>query len=381
MGSQKHRPSTSNSNESSSSFETPRGGAKKKKVKKALFGDVFANPNMLKAMSHTSEDGWMQVHAKKKNKNPPLQRQLPNRTFSGVGEEDLRSSQVKGTGSKLADKKSKSVSMSTSMDTDPAAGRSPAASAAPRAMRRNSEVGPVHTAAYYTDEEIAELVRRLADASSWEEALEAIRAIRLVLKDENQAKKADAATKLFKHQLVPALVLKLQKYGQDSDQITEYAARILVQLSYFEPSSKSVIAMMGGVRSIYETAQHYQGDMYVSGNVTVLFSNLALDYDTRNHVNLDEYIDYVLQHMRDFPDEPYTQRVCCKFLANIGLDSEIVERMFEKEAMPLVALAYQKHRKDDSVRNVAKETLQMFLDHDTEEDDAARKLAQTTLAA
>jgi hypothetical protein len=196
---------------STSTKETPRGGEKKKKVRSSMFGDSFSNPTalMLKAMERPTDDGWMQVQKKKKVKKqrPPStkdakSRTSVNRTFSGVTEQELQASKP---ASRRSSTKNKHNSTKTNNRTN--ATSTPA-------------IGPAHTAAYYSDEEIKELVRRLAEAHNWEDALEAIRAIRVVLKDENVAKKADAASKLFKFQVVPALVLKLQKYGEDSDQIT-----------------------------------------------------------------------------------------------------------------------------------------------------------------
>ena len=111
---------------------------------------------------------------------------------------------------------------------------------------------------------------------------------------------------------------------------------------------------IGGLETILAVGDKYKNDKVIIGNIVGLLLNLA-DYaengDRLKETVTDECVSLVMDAMKLFPNDPYTQSNGCGYFSNILVVNGMKKKLLHKDILTLLAKAFHSLRRKDPVES------------------------------
>ena len=138
---------------------------------------------------------------------------------------------------------------------------------------------------------------------------------------------------------VAMILIALTRWYDKCEDMANLAIRSLVCITYYEDSSKQQLATIG-ISQILETANRYCESYSVRLHTVSLLGNLACTgEEMAMEVATDECIDIVMETMKKWPEDPYSQRSGVRYLQYIGEIEVIKERVKQLKVLSVLAHA------------------------------------------
>mmetsp|Transcript_16479 Transcript_16479/g.40245 ORF Transcript_16479/g.40245 Transcript_16479/m.40245 type:complete len:395 (-) Transcript_16479:18-1202(-) len=182
-----------------------------------------------------------------------------------------------------------------------------------------------------------------------------------------------------------AILMALKDWYLDSTDFASKAVKVLVLVTGAVPIAKQFIVELGGLRTLIKVSegglhvfvsdktggkvpkqltvvQRKRLDYRLQSNVVGLLHNLigGVDYSIGKEVAAEECLDLVIQALKSFPDDKYTQKRGIRYLLKVGRmqDSQVTMMLQKKQVGILFVQALDRFRNTNpGVKEMAQEAL------------------------
>jgi hypothetical protein len=215
-------------------------------------------------------------------------------------------------------------------------------------------------------DQVRSVLRDLRTSQTIEKALEAIKNLYSKLtsgeKKQINMKIAEAITQWNG---CGAILMALKDWHSESHDFCCRSIRSLVLITANVPIAKKNVVELGGVRTILKAAEKYPTDYFLRSNSVGLLHNLGMGVDDtiRKEIASEECLDLVIQTMKHWPDDKYTQKRGIKYLLAIGrMDDEQATLTLQKKRVGLLFVnALDRFRNTNvEVKIIAQDALQWY---------------------
>jgi hypothetical protein len=162
-----------------------------------------------------------------------------------------------------------------------------------------------------------------------------------------------------------AILMALKDWHSESHDFCCRSIRSLVLITANVPIAKQKVVELGGVRTLLKAAEKHPTDYFLRSNSVGLLHNLGMGVDDaiRREVASEECLDLVIQTMKQWPDDKYTQKRAIKYLLAIGrMNDEQATLTLQKKRVGLLFVnALDRFRYTNiEVKIIAKDALQWY---------------------
>jgi hypothetical protein len=160
-------------------------------------------------------------------------------------------------------------------------------------------------------------------------------------------------------------ILMAVKDWSEENEFSSKALRSLVLITANVPKSKQIIVELGGIRTMLLVAERHSTDYFIRSNAVGLLHNISsgVEESIKRETASEECIDLVIQTMKHWCSDVYTQKRGMKYFLKIGRvdDSQITLTLHKKRVGILFLNAMDKFRNSNpEVKKIAQDALMMY---------------------